>query len=115
MNLEGLLEGLGGFGRYQIILTITLGYSKIVVVPTMLMMTFAGVEPDWWCTSHDTNLSQWNRSHLSGSYQNCSWDGTCDRTFSDAMVTAVSQVGQNHYPLVVVNKGLKGGTCELRL
>ncbi|XP_046579594.1 organic cation transporter protein-like [Haliotis rubra] len=57
----------------------------------MLLMTFAGVEPDWWCTSDDMNLSQWNRSHMSGSYRNCSWEGTCDRKFSHAMVTAVSE------------------------
>ncbi|XP_067658276.1 uncharacterized protein [Haliotis asinina] len=91
MNLEGLIEGLGGFGVYQIILTMTLASSKIVIVPTMLLMAFAGVEPDWWCTSRDMNLSQWNRSHMSGSYRNCSWEGTCDRKFSDAMVTAVSE------------------------
>ncbi|XP_046579593.1 organic cation transporter protein-like [Haliotis rubra] len=91
MHLEGLIDDIGGFGLYQRLLIPTLAYSKVIVVPTMLMMSFAGVEPDWWCASGDDELSQWNTSPLNGSYKNCFWNGTCERKFSDVMDTAVTE------------------------
>ncbi|XP_071110498.1 organic cation transporter protein-like [Haliotis cracherodii] len=91
MHLETLIDDLGSFGMYQMILIPTLSLAVLVLGPTMLMMAFAGVEPDWWCTSQHLLPSQWNVSYANGSYQHCLWNETCERRFSDDMETAVTE------------------------
>ena len=86
--LEQLIEKCGGFGKFQLILVIILFASKGSVTWTMLMMMFAGAEPDWWCSEYKGN-------DTSVSYKSCDVNGTeCSNfRFDTSMVTVVSEVG----------------------
>lgn len=47
--LERVLEECGGLGKLQwFLIAIVIG-SKLAITWSMLMMTFAGATPDWWC------------------------------------------------------------------
>ncbi|XP_046579592.1 solute carrier family 22 member 5-like [Haliotis rubra] len=48
MHLESLIEELGSFGPYQRCIHCILVVCRALSVPPMMMMAFAGVEPDWW-------------------------------------------------------------------
>ncbi|XP_076451744.1 solute carrier family 22 member 21-like isoform X2 [Babylonia areolata] len=65
-TLESLVEEVGPFGRFQIMLiTFTLP-TLFIAVMSMMFMVFGAVEPDWWCVSRDQqsqlSLSLWNES-----------------------------------------------------
>ncbi|XP_046579591.1 solute carrier family 22 member 5-like [Haliotis rubra] len=88
MHLESLIEELGTFGPYQRCIHCILVLLKALSVPPMMMMAFAGVEPDWWCESRGQDETA---IFTNNSYQNCQWNGTCQRIFEPETVTIVSE------------------------
>ena len=86
--LEDLIMKCGGFGRFQILLVLILFSSTISVTWTMLMMAFAGVEPDWWCDDYHGNDT--TTSLRSCSVRNST--GCSNFRYDDSMNTVISEV-----------------------
>ena len=55
--LEQVLEETGGFGRFQVLLHGSILLSKVSITWSLLIMAFAGAEPDWWCLYPNTTLT----------------------------------------------------------
>ncbi|XP_071086281.1 organic cation transporter protein-like [Haliotis cracherodii] len=90
MTLEDLIEDIGSFGRFQILITLMVGSPKMLFGWSMVIPVVAGVVPDWWCVpeGQDLNTTMGNSSV----YKQCPVaNTTCIRVYSDSMVTAVSQ------------------------
>lgn len=73
--LENILTQCGGFGLFQVILfTVVMG-SKLPVAWSMMMMTYAGVIPDWWCdydqSKNSTGVSVTGSPFTNSSFQQC--------------------------------------------
>ena len=85
--LEEMLEKCGGFGKFQFILVLILFSSMINITWTMMMMSFAGAEPDWWCDDYQGN-------DTAKSFKSCSVNSTeCSKfRFGDNMNTILSEV-----------------------
>ncbi|XP_052815175.1 solute carrier family 22 member 13-like isoform X1 [Mya arenaria] len=49
VDIEELLNESGGCGRYQILLTLIIHFSKFIVCFTQLFMVFGGATPKWRC------------------------------------------------------------------
>lgn len=64
--LEEIITKCGGFGRFQLLLTIIILSAKLSVTWTILMMVFAGATPDWWCVKNITfnATSRWKACYL---------------------------------------------------
>ncbi|XP_046375837.2 solute carrier family 22 member 5-like isoform X2 [Haliotis rufescens] len=91
MHLESLIDDLGGFGRYQLCIIPLIGFTKVVMASSMMMMAFAGVNPGWWCESRDESSNSSSVSFENGSYKNCDWNTTCARHFDKTMDTIVTE------------------------
>ncbi|XP_046339725.2 solute carrier family 22 member 15-like [Haliotis rufescens] len=90
MTLEDLIEDIGSFGRFQILIILIAGTPKMLFGWSMVIPVVAGVVPDWWCVpeGQDLNTTMGNSSV----YKQCPVaNNTCIRVYSDSMVTAVSQ------------------------
>jgi hypothetical protein len=103
--LENLIQQTGAFGRFQLILVLITSAGKLPLAWSMLMMSFGGAVPDWWCiddsigqnvTSVSDVISQLNGT---GS-KSCSVGNTsqtCARhVYKDDMATLVSEVRRTH-------------------
>ncbi|OWF39251.1 organic cation transporter protein-like [Mizuhopecten yessoensis] len=106
--LEGLIDECGGFSKFQFMLFSVVMISKLSPTWSMLMMTFAGAVPDWYCmyeTSNRTfaNISSVFRTSLNdadflnSSFQQCQppANATADKCmefrFEDNMNTVVNE------------------------
>ena len=85
--LEDIIEQCGGFGKFQYILVPILFFSLANVNWTMMMMSFAGAEPGWWCEDYQGN-------DTSESFQACHINSTeCSHfRYDDSMNTMLSEV-----------------------
>ena len=90
--LEEMIEKCGGFGKFQFILVFVIFFSMVNVNWTMMMMSFAGAEPDWWCEDYQGN-------DTSESFKSCYINSTeCSNfRFDDSMNTVLSEVGIDYY------------------
>jgi hypothetical protein len=95
--LERVLVECGGVGRLQWLLMLVVLGSKIAITWSMLMMTFAGATPDWWC-AWQNRTSGFNASY-SESLKSCippvntSTDDAClSIRFSEDKNTIVNEV-----------------------
>ncbi|MEW8366525.1 MAG: hypothetical protein AB2700_09830, partial [Candidatus Thiodiazotropha taylori] len=101
VHLEDIIQGLGGCGRFQVILTFIVHTMKCVVCFTMVAMTFGAAVPDWWCLDdligHNTSDVLGNKSLPQ--FQSCSYgNGTNDCStflYADSMKTVVTEVGMS--------------------
>ena len=87
--LEDIIEQCGGFGKFQYILVPILFFSLANVNWTMMMMSFAGAEPDWWCDDYKGN-------DTAESFQACHINSTeCSHfRYDDSMNTMISEVSK---------------------
>ena len=110
-DFEGVLEGLGSFGRWQRLIFALIGSAEIWGAFAMLLPILAGAEPNWWCMDHIAgNSSQNLSSELSAShdghmtfemnkslgYKQCYYNGDmCSQiVFRDDFSSIVSEVRQ---------------------
>ncbi|XP_060073041.1 solute carrier family 22 member 6-B-like [Ylistrum balloti] len=118
--LESKLQECGGFGRFQFVMyTVVMG-SKLPVAWSMMMMSYAGVIPDWWCdyTINRTDSTVTEIPLTNSSFQECSppantsssscirhrftnnlydivneWDLVCDRELITSTITTIQMAG----------------------
>lgn len=102
--LEDIVKECGGLGKFQAILLVIMFGTKVTVTWSMLMMTFGGATPDWWCNLHNvTSSSGQNKMSNSSTMQllkQCAPPAnisiSCDsRSYSSDMNTLVSEVRIN--------------------
>lgn len=98
--LEDIVKECGGLGKFQAILLVIMFGTKVTVTWSMLMMTFGGATPDWWCNMHNvTSSSGQNKMSNFSTMQllkQCTppanISGSCDsRSYSSDMNTLVSE------------------------
>ncbi|XP_053408730.1 solute carrier family 22 member 4-like [Mercenaria mercenaria] len=97
-KLEHLIEGLGGCGLMQKLICIIIHSSTIVIVWSVLAMSFIGYDPGFKCHILDVKFSSLSVLNLSEMSTNrlCSVgrNATCSAyAFHDKMNTAVSEYG----------------------
>ncbi|OWF41857.1 solute carrier family 22 member 6-A-like [Mizuhopecten yessoensis] len=120
--LEDILQRCGGFGRFQFLMyTVVMG-SKLPVAWSMMMMSYVGVIPDWWCdynvpinrTDSHVTESPWTNSSFkkcsppaNTSVSSCSrhrfqndmynivneWNLVCDRELITSTITTIQMAG----------------------
>ncbi|XP_062619785.1 solute carrier family 22 member 4-like [Saccostrea cucullata] len=117
--LEDIVKECGGFGKFQWILILILFGTKITVTWSMLMMTFGGATPDWWCNvskmKSSYNLTSWTNSSASELFKKChppaNMTGSCDSmSFSSEMNTVVSE-----FELVCDNDWITSFTTTIQM
>ena len=98
--LEDIVRECGGMGKFQWILLAIMFGTKVTVTWSMLMMTFGGATPDWWCNIQNMTSSDVNTlgNHSTALLKQCAppinISGSCDaRSFSSDKNTLVSEVG----------------------
>ncbi|KAL8620051.1 hypothetical protein ACOMHN_015333 [Nucella lapillus] len=52
-NLESLVEEVGPFGRFQLLLIFMANAILVTAIWSMMFMVFGSLQPDWWCQSRD--------------------------------------------------------------
>lgn len=107
--LERVLVECGGLGKLQWILIFVVIGSKLAITWSMLMMTFAGATPDWWC-AWQNQTSVFNESYAE-SLKTCSppantsvGDTCVSIRFSDDKNTIVNEVRNfnfNHWNIIL--------------
>lgn len=99
--LEDIVKECGGLGKFQAILLVIMFGTKVTVTWSMLMMTFGGATPDWWCNMHNVTSSSGQNEMSNFStmqlLKQCAPPvniaGSCDsRSYSSDMNTLVSEV-----------------------
>ena len=98
MNIEDLIEDLGGCGRFQWLASLFLQLSRVIVAFSMLAMTFNGQEPDFVCSSHEYNWSRATNETLKIPLSECRPNNvTCEEHYfyTDDMYTIVNEVSLN--------------------
>lgn len=55
--LEEVIEEIGGFGKFQVLLHGSILLSKVSITWSLLIMAFAGAAPDWWCVYPNTTYT----------------------------------------------------------
>ncbi|XP_067670548.1 organic cation transporter protein-like [Haliotis asinina] len=96
MGIEEIIEGIGAFGPFQLAMLSIIFGGRLVIAWSMMMMSFAGVAPDWWCTPPDVDPN--NASYRDNTtFQLCpkSDNNSCTYVYSDDMNTVI-----NHWNLV---------------
>ncbi|XP_067669707.1 organic cation transporter protein-like [Haliotis asinina] len=97
MHVEEIIEEIWTFGRFQKIMLVTVLGPRGLLGWSMLVMSFTGTIPDWWCIpgseggnhSHHVNVSFDNTT-----FHKCYTDddnATCIRKYSDTYNTIVNE------------------------
>ena len=95
MNIEDLIDDLGGCGRYQWLASSLLQLSRFILVFSMLAMTFNGQEPEFVCYSYEYNMSQATNETIKIPLSECRPNNvTCEEHYfyTDNMYTIVNEV-----------------------
>ncbi|KAK7476015.1 hypothetical protein BaRGS_00032722 [Batillaria attramentaria] len=77
--MDSLIKEAGGWGKFQIMMSSTIKFGKMPIAWSMMLMSFAGMVPDWWCLPPDDDLGHNDNqlsSHGNGHYGNWSRDNT---------------------------------------
>ncbi|KAL3875982.1 hypothetical protein ACJMK2_033875 [Sinanodonta woodiana] len=94
-GIEDLIQELGGYGRYQIFMTVFIHAYKAVSVFSMYAMTFAGAVPLWHCSDTDnSSVNEFdNKENETIRLKSCFLNGTACSTyrFDNKVNTIVSE------------------------
>ena len=100
--LDNTLEKCGSFGRFQLVVVGSLFLGEISVAWSILMMTFGGAIPDWYCEwgNSSTDIMTYNFTHQIKSCNppaNHSHLFCIRKVFDPALRTIVEEVILNRY------------------
>ncbi|XP_064613249.1 organic cation transporter protein-like [Liolophura sinensis] len=107
MELENIIEQLGSFGKYQVIIFVLINLAESPTAWAMVFMAVAGAVPDWWCVSDvSNNTVTYNKNYTTSphfwqaenrSLKSCtdpSTGGSCSNIIYDEnMETVATQFG----------------------
>ncbi|KAL8621787.1 hypothetical protein ACOMHN_016274 [Nucella lapillus] len=123
--MEALQRAVGGCGRFQWMMVMSLKLALVPMSWSMLQMAFAGMVPDWWClpsSDYHGNVSassngyrgNWSRGNVT--FQACgipgSWGESCEShvVFDDSVKTVI-----NEWSLVCDRKYIKAMLTSLQM
>ncbi|XP_061184252.1 solute carrier family 22 member 4-like [Saccostrea echinata] len=98
--LENVLLDTGGLGRFQFIIIAVINLAKFPFTWSVLMMTFGGATPDWWCGDFgnssmlEEDKDAGNKSAISLSFKQCSVNDSSECSavhFDPEMNTIISE------------------------
>ena len=72
-SLEDVLDELGGMGKFQILLVLLVESTELFVGWSMLLMSFAGLVPDFQCVVSDSAVPEVFNSSRDGNYSLNHW------------------------------------------
>ncbi|KAK6195569.1 hypothetical protein SNE40_000973 [Patella caerulea] len=109
--LEDLIESVGSSGKFQWMVVFLIMSSKMVFGMSMLIMSYGGMIPDWWCISKDdetVSIDSMNSSSIY--YQTCNATSVCSRRYESYTVTVVSK-----FDLVCDNAWIKPTVTSIQM
>ncbi|XP_061184251.1 solute carrier family 22 member 15-like [Saccostrea echinata] len=119
--LENVLLDTGGLGCFQFIIIAVINLVKFPITWSVLMMTFGGATPDWWCDDYrnssmlEEDKDAGNESVTSFLFKKCSVNGSdaCrDVHFDSDMNTIISEwrliCGESWVPGIVISIQMAG-------
>ncbi|KAJ8304741.1 hypothetical protein KUTeg_018324, partial [Tegillarca granosa] len=89
--LEDVINECGGFGRFQLMMSIIILGGKLPITWTIYAMTFAGATPNWWCSQNNISRQHTNNTKQ---FKTCMADNEtkCNSFhFDSSMHTIVNQ------------------------
>ena len=112
--LDATLEKCGGFGRFQLLVIGNIFLGEISVAWSILMMTFGGAIPDWYCKwGNDTSILK----DINSTVKSCSPPSNyshlkcSEKVFDASLRTIVAEV--SIYRLGTTNFKNKNRKCGL--
>ncbi|XP_048249002.1 organic cation transporter protein-like [Haliotis rufescens] len=114
MHTDDIIEAVGGMSRFQILMVVFIFGPKMLMAWGMLMMSFAGTTPDWWCVPataasvDETDYMNNVTLKLCPSSDNITcqvvfsqdkntvaseWDLICDQNILKSIITSVQMAG----------------------
>ncbi|XP_046568940.1 solute carrier family 22 member 15-like [Haliotis rubra] len=93
MHTDDIIEAVGGMSWFQILIVVFIFGPKILTAWGMLMMSFAGTTPDWWCVPTTASSVDETYFRNNETFKLCptSDNITCQIVFSQDKSTIVSQ------------------------
>ncbi|KAK7090287.1 solute carrier family 22 member 7-like [Littorina saxatilis] len=118
MHVEDLIDQMGAFGRYQMLVTSLALGPVIATAWSLLSMSFSSVVPDWWCVTLGSGVANLTRdsplykycpdeaSKANGTAIACTrvyaqgvrtvvteWDLVCEKSWVTSTVTSIQMAG----------------------
>ncbi|ESO98457.1 hypothetical protein LOTGIDRAFT_239057 [Lottia gigantea] len=92
MHLDNLIEDIGSFGKFQLIMLVVVMTPKLGIGYNMMIMAYGSLIPDWWCIKQGETIFNMTNS----SYQHCeaspeSSNSSCQRVYDPTISTVVSE------------------------
>lgn len=87
---EAIITSIGNFGRTQFIILVAVSLTRVFGAWSMIMMSFAGAQPDWWTESTVFNETS-NLSYTIRKTKTCPESGNETIVFGDNIYTIVSE------------------------
>ncbi|XP_067670625.1 solute carrier family 22 member 15-like [Haliotis asinina] len=113
MYTDDIIEAVGGMSRFQILMVVFIFGPKTLMAWGMLMMSFAGTTPDWWCIPTSVSPADATQSMNNVTFKLCptsnitcdkhysldkntivsEWDLVCDQSILQSVITSVQMAG----------------------
>ena len=72
MDYEGIIEDIGGFGRWQALIFILISVPDFLFAFTLILPVFVGAVPNWYCVDSDNNQTQASSNVINNTGKRCS-------------------------------------------
>ncbi|KAK6195570.1 hypothetical protein SNE40_000974 [Patella caerulea] len=109
--LEDLIESVGSSGKFQWLVVSLIMSANAVLGMSMLIMSYGGMIPDWWCISKDDETVSVDSMNISSIYyQTCNATSVCSRRYESYTVTVVSK-----FDLVCDNEWIKPTVTSVQM
>ncbi|KAK6167561.1 hypothetical protein SNE40_021558 [Patella caerulea] len=109
MHLDELVEEIGSFGKFQMLMMFMVMTPKLAIGYNMMLMQYGAYVTDWWCVEDvNSNVSRNNMTYkyCSGGNSTCSrvyddytrtvvteWDLVCERKWITPIITSIQMAG----------------------
>ncbi|XP_050407360.1 solute carrier family 22 member 16 isoform X2 [Patella vulgata] len=109
MHLDELIEEIGSFGKFQILMMFMVMSPKLAIGYNMMLMSYGAYVTDWWCVDDvNSNFSRNNMTYkyCSAGNSTCSrvydgytrtvateWDLVCERKWITPIITSIQMAG----------------------
>ncbi|XP_067670620.1 solute carrier family 22 member 15-like [Haliotis asinina] len=95
MQTDDIIDAVGGMSWFQILIVVFIFGPKLLMSWGMLMMSFAGTTPDWWCIPTTASSVEETSFRNNETFKTCpsSDNLTCQIVFSKDKSTIVSEWG----------------------
>ncbi|KAK6174804.1 hypothetical protein SNE40_013382 [Patella caerulea] len=89
MHLDQIVEEIGSFGKFQILVIFMVMVPKLAIGYNMLIMSYGAYVTDWWCV--DDVMSNNSRNNVTYKYCSSDDNSTCSRVYDEYTRTVVTE------------------------